>query len=270
MLKQLRIRRIAEMAEENGTVMISELIAEFGISKETARRDINALVERRILTRTYGGAIFANRILSFDEPASVTQVTSEASTVSSPSFNDKKGRNIQEKMLLAKRCLPYIKKHDLILLDGGSSSWFLARQLPDMAITVVTNSLEIIQVLAVKSSITTICLGGEYQSEHGAFMGPLVDVALAEFKFDKLFLSCDSLSLSFGLKDKTKATANLKQSMIAASRQVFLIADQSKRDSDDGIYPVVGFNKLDFAALGFTPDDEMLKEFNWSNMKLVT
>ncbi|MGR5062361.1 DeoR/GlpR family DNA-binding transcription regulator [Photobacterium sp. DNB22_13_2] len=268
MLQQVRIERVAQLAEQKGSVTVAELVSEFAVSKETARRDINVLVERRVLSRTYGGAIFINRVLSNNGSMHSDSKTLANPEVEAPLFSDKKNKNVKQKMSLAKRCLPFIRKHDLIVLDGGSTSWFLARQLPDIEMTVLTNSLEIVQVLACKSSIRTVCLGGEYQPEHGAFMGRLVEVSLSEFKADKLFISCDSFSLEDGLKDNSMATSEIKRAMISISKEVFLLADESKYQVE-GEYCTVGFNKIDHAVLGFTPDYELLQELAWNNVTMV-
>lgn len=71
--------------------------------------------------------------------------------------------NVAQKMTIAKRALDFISPGDCLLLDSSSTCWFLARQLPDIELTVLTNSLRTVETLAAKGNIRTICLGENIQ-----------------------------------------------------------------------------------------------------------
>ncbi len=87
-------------------------------------------------------------------------------------------------MKIAKAALQFIRPGDCILLDNSSSCWFLARQIPDIEITVVTNSVKIIQALACRDKLRIIGIGGEYSARHDDFHGPVAENAIRNFQIN--------------------------------------------------------------------------------------
>ena len=78
--------------------------------------------------------------------------------------------NEQPKMQIAKRALDFISVGDCLLLDSSTTCWFLARQLPDIELTVLTNSLRTIQALAVKAIFAPFVLVANIPTATKIFM----------------------------------------------------------------------------------------------------
>ncbi len=182
MLPVERHRFITEVLSQRGRVMVQEVAQLCHISIETARRDLALLERRGLLLRSHGGAVFVEppAVEKTYVPAEIDQGNLSASAAT---------RRRSRKTRIAKRALEFIAPGDCLLLDSSSTSWFLARQLPDISLVVLTNSLHIIQTLACKANVRTIGLGGEYSAKYEDFIGVLAEQMLKEFVINKLFFS---------------------------------------------------------------------------------
>ncbi|WP_089138393.1 DeoR/GlpR family DNA-binding transcription regulator [Vibrio rumoiensis] len=267
MLQQVRQAEILKIAETDGSVIVNDLAERLQCSKETIRRDITALTKQHLLVRTYGGALYSNAMLSVDhnEKTSTNLVSNEHPIGKEQvGFYRRKQQNAEAKMALAKIALSHIQPHDFILLDGSSTSWFLARQLPDITMTVLTPSLEHIHALASKSNIRLVCLGGDFSPTDSCFLGKLAQRALSEFNVDKLFISCSGYNEE-GISETSQHTMELKRTMIEVSKKVYLLADNAKY-KNVAPYQCVGFNKIDVAILDNEPGADLRREFAWNNV----
>ena len=166
MLPVERHRYITEILSQRGRILVQEVAQLCRISLETARRDLALLEKRGVLLRSHGGAVFKEH-----SAAEKTYVPSQIEQ--GESFRDRSNQSPDSKTRIAKRALQLINPGDCLLLDSSSSSWFLARQLPDIQLVVLTNSVHIIQTLAVKANVRVIGLGGEYSAKYADFVGVL-------------------------------------------------------------------------------------------------
>lgn len=126
--------QITEMLNRRSSVTVTELTDTFQVSLETIRRDLEYLEKQGALKRVHGGAITVHKMQSY---------TSLSSRVS---------EHREEKRKLALASLPYIREGDRIALDTGSTSFELASLLCERysRLTIVTNSLEVFQILSEK------------------------------------------------------------------------------------------------------------------------
>lgn len=162
MLPVERHRFITEVLSQRGRVMVQEVAQLCHISIETARRDLALLERRGLLLRSHGGAVFV-------EPPAVEKTYVPAEIDQGESFRQRSNESPEQKTRIAKRALEFIAPGDCLLLDSSSTSWFLARQLPDISLVVLTNSLHIIQTLACKANVRTIGLGGVFRQVRGFY-----------------------------------------------------------------------------------------------------
>lgn len=246
MLSMERQSIIISLLKENKTsVTVNQLTRLFNMSARTVRRDLNILAQKKLLVRSHGGAL-----LSGDEALeniyNIDNAKKEENNGYSESFRYRIDKNQKSKMSIAKIAVKMVSEGDNILLDSSSTSWFLARQLPDIELTVLTNSINVVQTLACRSNIRIISLGGEYSEKFEAFAGPLTDVCLREYRIDKFFFSCHSISINGGLRETNELHARLKNQMIQASNKNILLLDHSKYD------------RQSFARICFLNDISML------------
>ncbi|AOV96744.1 DeoR family transcriptional regulator [Edwardsiella hoshinae] len=229
MLQAERYKMICSYVQLHGSALVAELSAMCKVSQETIRRDLNLLERNKKLIRSFGGAVSLN---DYDERSLPIQETFYNShTIDrAESLRKRAEEHPDIKMKLAKAALQFIHPGDCILLDNSSTCWFLARQIPDIDITVVTNSLTIIQALACRDKVRIIGCGGEYSERHDDFHGPVAESAIRNFQINTFFFSCQGLNLENGIRDGSEINARLKQVMLQVSGKKILLADSSKFD----------------------------------------
>ncbi|WP_086981345.1 DeoR/GlpR family DNA-binding transcription regulator [Vibrio aphrogenes] len=206
----LRANYILRTLNKVGKISAIDLADDLQVSVETIRRDLKALDRRGEILRIHGGAVSKNYK---DEGTS---------------FIRRAGNCIDEKAELVEQALDNIFESAAIGLDASTSSWLLAQQLPDIHCTVVTNSLNIIQVLADKKNIITICLGGSYSDKYKAFYGMITKATLNNMSLDLAIISCEGFDKESGVWDSNEYNYDIKKKLIEISERTILIADKSK------------------------------------------
>ncbi|HEI8671433.1 TPA: DeoR/GlpR family DNA-binding transcription regulator [Serratia marcescens] len=261
MLPVERHRFITEVLSQRGRVMVQEVAQLCQISIETARRDLALLERRGLLLRSHGGAVFV-------EPPAVEKTYVPAEIDQGESFRQRSNESPEQKTRIAKRALGFIAPGDCLLLDSSSTSWFLARQLPDISLVVLTNSLHIIQTLACKANVRTIGLGGEYSAKYEDFIGVLAEQMLKEFVINKLFFSCHGICQDGGIRESNEHHARLKQQMLLASERKFLLVDSNKFGRRS-FARICHYREIDTLITDRLGDDEFREELAWNNVDVI-
>lgn len=139
-----RKAKIADMLKRRPSVTTSELTETFGVSLETIRRDLECMESHGQLKRVHGGAIAVGRLQNYT------------------SLSGRRREHLTEKHSLALKACSYIKEGDFIALDAGSTTYELAVLLGERfhGVTVLTHSLELMEILGDKENIRIILAGG--------------------------------------------------------------------------------------------------------------
>jgi DeoR/GlpR family transcriptional regulator of sugar metabolism len=126
---------------------------------------------------------------------------------------------------IARRALDIIQPGQTILLDGGSISELLADILEaDMNITVVTNSLPIIQHLQSMDGLNLIVPGGVLKAGSSRLSGAAAETSLKDIPVDYYFLEAEGISSGFGISENNMADANLKRVMVQCAQKTVVLA----------------------------------------------
>lgn len=211
MLVAERQDRIRKLITERGSMRVSELSRIFEVTEETIRRDLEKLESEGAIRRSHGGAVSTKH-----------QNTREIS------FSEREIMNIEDKKEVARKALQFIKQNDRIILDASSTAWYLAEMLPDIPLTIITNSMKVAFELSGKEHMTVISTGGIVSQKSFSFVGPIVNRTLELYHVNKAFISCDGIDKEWGISDSNEKQALVKKKMIEISDQVFLLADHSK------------------------------------------
>lgn len=205
---------------------MTDLANDLDVSVETIRRDLKVLDEKGELIRVHGGAIGKNYK---DEGTS---------------FNNRANRNVNDKMDLVDQVISNIYEGSVIGLDASSSSWLVAQALPNMRCTVVTNSINNINVLSGKNNISIISLGGSFSEKYKAFYGLIARKTLAEMSLDVSVISCVGFDELSGVWDSNEYNYEIKKMFINVSEKVILLADKSKYKKKS-LLKVCNFDEID-------------------------
>ena len=212
-MKYLVIQRrnaIKALLMEKGSVTINEVVDRFGISIETVRRDFDALADEGFLNKIYGGATLRKRT-SASAPIDLLNNT----------FSEGKNR-------IAARAVRFVKNGDTLFLDSSDTMLRMCPGLMNKEVTVLTNSLKVIEKLSESRSVRLISIGGLYYPEQQEFRGPVALDTIRQFQMDRAFITCRSFDFHHGIATTDEDQAYFKKTVLAHAVQVNLLADHSR------------------------------------------
>ena len=204
---------ILRQLEQKEIVSVTELSRETGISEVTIRKDLTILQNRHLLLRTRGGAM--------RKP--VTNSTEETA------ISKKRMFNFKEKERIGAEAVKLIKDGDFIMLDSGTTTLEIAKQLDRFQhLRIITNAMNIAVELMNYKRFDVVLLGGNVRPKSLSMVGPLALTVLRNFSRYKLFLGVDSFSLENGISTPSLEEALLNQIMIQQADKVIAVFDSSK------------------------------------------
>ena len=208
---QRRERIIAEL-RANPAVRVAALARAFGVSTETVRRDLDALSDGGLVSRTYGGAAL---------PAIGVE----------PSLVERQRELTRERERIAQRAFELLTPREVLMVDCGSTTWHFARRLAmePLPLTVVTNSLGIAGTLAANPAIRVVVCPGDYAAAEGGTFGPETLAFLRRFRADKAVIGAGGLTVD-GPTEVHSGAAWVKRVMLERARRGILLVDHSKFD----------------------------------------
>lgn len=209
-----RRAHIRQILEAENVVSSQQLAQMFQVSLMTIYRDLDYLQEQGIAKRQHGGAILANRFIS----ASIR--------------GKRANEHLDSKRLIGR----YAAKHlvnpqdDAIIISAGSTTLEFVRQLPDVPINVIANSLEALSILGAHTHTNLYALGGELRKDVMAFGGAMTYENLKQCQFSKAFLSAGGIDIKAGLTSTSEQTARIARLMAERADKVYVLSDNSKFD----------------------------------------
>lgn len=222
-----RQKRILELLEENGSVWVSRLSAELGVTEETVRRDLEKLEKQEALMRTHGGAV------------PVSQTSYELS------FEKRKRTNVDVKQKLAKAAGAHVTAGDTIFLDASTTTFYMARELKGLRnLTVITNSVRVVNELAGCEGIKVIAAGGIVSDNHSYIGEIAVKTIEREYFAGKMFFSSKGVTASAGILESNEFECATKAAMLKNSQEVYYLCDSSKIGKV-GFLKLAGFDRID-------------------------
>lgn len=209
-LSQERHERLLAYLNEHKTVRVKEASELLSVTEKTIRLDFEALEGRKLLRRVHGGAILENEATSLF-PIETRQ----------QSHGDKK-------QAIAQKALSLIGENEIILLDGGSTTLALAKELGSFPVSVLTNDLQIAFELYPKEKIQLVMLGGTRIGDSSALYSRETTKMLSSMFVKKLFLGATGVSLTHGLSVLQSYHVEWKQEAITSAEETVLLADSTK------------------------------------------
>lgn len=202
---------IFDRVKDAGRVEVNALAAELGVTRETIRRDLSVLEEGGLVRRAHGGAVPVERLRFEQELSSRDQLY------------------LEEKRAIAHRALEFLPYGGSVILDAGTTTANLARQLPrNSDLTVVTNSIAISMELAMRADCQVFNIGGRVRSKTLAAVDTWAMTALSELSVDVAFVGTNGVTLGRGFSTPDPAEAEVKRAMVGAAQVVVVLADSSK------------------------------------------
>jgi DeoR/GlpR family transcriptional regulator of sugar metabolism len=208
MLVEERRKKLLDYVKERGFASLGELVQQLGCSESTVRRDLEYWHNLGVLKRTHGGAVY-----------------SQYETL--PAFDERTTEMLREKQRIARYVASLIQPGDTILLDGGTTTFEVAKCLSHKRFNLVTNSLPVAHLYAARPEVDLILLGGYVFPRTGVALGPLTVKMLQEIHVHKAILSVGGITAK-GLFNSNLLLVETERQMIRSADQVIIVADHSK------------------------------------------
>jgi DeoR/GlpR family transcriptional regulator of sugar metabolism len=209
MLTSHRKQLILDTLKRDGQVIAKTLSRQFGLSEDTIRRDLRELAEQGLLLRVHGGAL----------PAS-------------PSVVDLASRRLlatNAKTTIAKAAAAMLQPRQVVILDGGTTTQELVKQLPlDLQLTVVTHSPTIAVALIDHPNIEVVMLGGKLFKHSMVNVGAAAMEAISHIRADIYFMGVTGIHAELGLSTGDLEEAYIKRALCAAAAETIVMASADK------------------------------------------
>ncbi|SFR54071.1 DeoR/GlpR family DNA-binding transcription regulator [Microbacterium azadirachtae] len=238
-----RLTAILDLLAVRGDVSVEELAERFDASAATIRRDLDSLSERRLLTRTHGGAVAQS--VAYELP-----------------IRYKSHQRTSQKERIAQAASALVSPGAVVGLSGGTTTTAIAtalaarEDLAEQGLTVVTNAVNIAAQLATRPDFKVVVTGGVIHSRSYELVGPFVEQLLAGVSLDIAFIGVNALSTSGVATTHDEREAAVNRMMASRARRAVIVADSSKVGAS--AFAAVGGSDL-FPTLltddGLAPDD---------------
>ena len=246
-----RQKRILEILNSTGAVWVGKLSTELGVTEETVRRDLEKLEKQEVLVRTHGGAI------------PITESSYELS------LEKRKHTNSATKEQLAKEAAQHLLPGDTIFLDSSTTTFFMAKEIKKIRnITVITNSLRIINELSGVESVKLLTVGG-LVSNNQSFVGSLAENTIRDnFFAEKVFFSSKGITFDAGILESNEQECFIKQQMLLNANKKYYLCDSTKVGRV-GFYKLAPLEEIDYLITDVTLDAESINQFEEAKVKYI-
>ncbi len=246
---------ILALLEHAGRVSVGELTERFGVTDVSIRRDLAALEEVGRLRRVHGGAITAARGRH------------------DSGYRLRAREHREEKARIGACAAGMIRSGHVVVFDSGTTVAQVAAHVAGPlrrpgAITVVTNSLAVIDEVGAWESPHLICLGGLYLPAYQATVGPQTVADMRELSADIAFIGCDGLTAETGLTTPHVLVAEVGAIMAARAQRVVAVADGSKIGRR-GLTPIAPLDTVNVLVTDATADPLELERARQLGIEVV-
>jgi DeoR family transcriptional regulator, glycerol-3-phosphate regulon repressor len=249
MLAEQRHRYILSELEKHGALAVADLVRALDVSRETVRRDLNALAERGLVTTTHGGALSVSR--------------------REPHVDVREGENSHAKQRIGARAAAFVPDGASLIVDSGSTTQALARALQDRhRLSVYTNDWRIALLLGRRNGNRVTLLGGELADLEDAAFGLDTVQQLSQYHADFAFVGAGGITGDAHLTDYSRLAAEVRSRMIAAASCAVVVADHSKFGAVKPVR-IRGFEAVRYLVTESAPDKAMRRALASRGPELV-
>src|SRR2546423_405890 len=172
-----RKSRLRELIARRGMSDLDSLAAELRVSQSTVRRDVESLESEGVVKRTHGGVIW------------IGPDRSGANNARPYAFDQRMGYQIEAKRKIARAAKELVSPGETILIDGGTTTFYLAEELIGLPLQIVTNSLPIANLFLNDENVELVLTGGLMYPRYGVLLGPVAENVISTVHVKTMFLS---------------------------------------------------------------------------------
>lgn len=233
----------------HGSASVDELAREVGVGPSTIRRDLQRLAADGRLLRTYGGAALADR--------------------RGPGRNGEASPTLAAKQRVAQAAAGLVREGQTIIVTSGTTALEFARQLVDRRdLTVITNSLDVAQVLLDRDGIQLVVLGGVVRPGMHSLLGHLTEQATREMRADTLFMGVGAINLGLGVMNDYMPEILTDRALRSMASSVVVMADASKFDQVAPAF-VFGLDEIDIIVTDSGVRPEIVEDLTARGIQVI-
>lgn len=208
-MKSQRIHEIEQYIRLKKRVSLDELCEKFDVSKNTIRRDINEVVKQEGYNKVYGGVEFVREFLL--------------------PFEERNRRAQDGKRRIAQVAANQIDAGDIVFIDSGTTTQYIPDFLSgDIDLTVVTNSLNIINKMSRFTNVKLIVIGEIFKRKTNSFVGIEDSHILMKYNIHKAFMAATAVSIESGLTNSDNQEYDIKRRIVQKSKKSYALLDYDK------------------------------------------
>jgi DeoR family transcriptional regulator of aga operon len=253
MLGYERRAHIRRLLAARGQVSVTELSEMLSVSPSTVRRDLGRMVNEGLAERHHGGA-----------------VASKAGVATSqPPLRQRASEQLEEKRRIGQATAAMVQDGHTLFLTGGTTTMHVAAQLRGrQGLTVITNALNIANMLADDPEITIIVIGGLLRKMELFLVGPIAEKALDGLRADMIIMSMRGIDPELGLTNDTLLESANDQRMIECASKLVIVADHTKfgRVAPAFVAPA---SAMDVLVTDSDAPEDILEELRESGVRVV-
>jgi len=210
MAAESRHEQILDVARKSGKVSVEQLARDLDVSAQTIRKDLKDLASRNLLSRVHGGAVVSSGVdnIEYEARRELARAEKEAIGLSAAAL---------------------IPNNASLFINIGTTTEEVARGLlGHRGLLVITNNLNVVDILASQPDIEVIVVGGRVRRADRASVGAFAVDFIRNFKVDYAIIGASAIDEDGTLLDFDINEVQVSQTIIQGSRQVILVADQGK------------------------------------------
>ncbi len=247
----LRQQQILTEARKYGQVQVDSLVETFEVTPQTIRKDLNELCEKQLLTRVHGGAVVVSGVANMD-------------------YEQRRSIASLEKQQLAIQCAKNIPNNSSLFINIGTTTEAVAQALlGHHELMVVTNNLNVANILIQNSSFEVIVAGGVLRHTDSAIIGEATVDFVQQFKLDYAIIGTSALDEHGSLLDYDYREVRVTKAILENTRERFLVTDKSKLERKAPIR-VAHVSQLTSIFIDSMPSPTLHKVCNQHGVKIYT
>ncbi|MDF3604844.1 DeoR/GlpR family DNA-binding transcription regulator [Paracoccus sp. DMF-8] len=210
MALSIRQSEILELARHDGRVHVDDLAQRFDVTLQTIRRDLGDLAEAGLVDRVHGGAVPRTGVVNLG-------------------YRSRRRMNAEAKAAIAAACAAEIADNSSMILNPGTSTEAVAHALVNhQNITVVTNNMNVANILLANPGCEIMVAGGALRRSDGGIVGEMTTQFIEQFKVDFAVIGTSGLDQDGDLLDYDLAEVRVSRAILRQSRRAFVVTDHSK------------------------------------------
>ncbi len=240
---------ILRIVREEGTISVTALARELGVSSESIRRDVKPLTQSGALVKMHGAVTLPHHVL--EAP-----------------FERRLRENASAKRQIAKYTAQLIEDGDTLMLDTGTTTSILARELLRKSdLTVITNSSDIARTLSTVNGNRVYMAGGELRGDNGAAFGPFAISFIRRFRVRHSIISIGAIDAASGPMDHDLAEAEFGAAILEQGDITTVITDHTKFGRS-GLVNVCGFDSFQHLVTDKAPPSDIAEKLQEAEIKV--